>query len=91
MTATPYPSGRSGYTPGRARMGEPTPQTDPDRFSSEDLRAEFRYLSSLDRRYGANAIRARARVALAAEIARRADGRHMHDAAARTRATGGDW
>lgn len=44
------PSGRSGYTPGSARVGEPTPQSDPDSFSSEDILAEIKYLMSLNRK-----------------------------------------
>lgn len=65
------PRGRSDYRPGHARIGEPTPQTDPDLFSSEDLRAEIRYLTTLDKRYGAHHLRAGARLRLAGEITRR--------------------
>ena len=66
-----FPTGRSSYTPGRARIGDPTPQSDPDLFSAEDIRAEIRYLATLDRRYGAHHLRAMARLQLASEIARR--------------------
>jgi len=59
------------YVPGRARHGEPTPQTDPDLFSVDEIRAEIRHLSALDRRYGPHTLRALARVRLTNEIARR--------------------
>lgn len=61
----------SGYVPGSARWGEPTPQTDPDLFSVEDLRAEMRHLSRLDRRHGTHTLRVLARVRLSVEVARR--------------------
>jgi hypothetical protein len=61
----------SAYVPGHARIGEPTPQTDPDLFTVAELRAEIRYLARLDKRYGAHHLRALARVALAAELAKR--------------------
>ena len=67
-----YPAGRSAYKPGRGRVGDPSPQTDPDLFSTEDLRAEIRYLTTLDRRYGSHHLRAMARLRLAAEIGKRA-------------------
>jgi len=60
------------YVPGTARYGEPTPQTDPDLFSVDELRAEIRYLSFVDRKFGPHTLRALARVRLMAEIARRA-------------------
>jgi hypothetical protein len=71
MSAGTYPSGRSSYTPGRTRMGEPTPQTNPDLFSPEDIRAEIRYLASLDKRYGTHHLRAMARLKLANALAGR--------------------
>lgn len=67
-----YPRGRSDYRPGASRIGEATPQTDPDLFSTEDIRAEIRYLITADRRYGAHHLRALARLRLATEIAGRA-------------------
>ncbi len=66
------PAGRSDYRPGRVRVGDPSPQTDPDLFSTEDLRAEIRYLATLDKRYGPHTLRALARLRLAAEIGKRA-------------------
>jgi hypothetical protein len=38
------PVGRSAYRPGRAKVGDETPQTHPDKFSTEDLKAEVKYL-----------------------------------------------
>jgi hypothetical protein len=38
------------YVPGNARIGEPTPQTDPDLFTDAELKAEIRYLTRLDKR-----------------------------------------
>lgn len=52
-----HPTGRSAYKPGHARVGEPTPQSDPDAFSVEDLRAEARYLLNANRRWGTNDLR----------------------------------
>lgn len=66
-----YPQGRSAYRPGHARTHEPTPQTDPDLFSVEDIRAEIRYLTRLDKRYGAHHLRALRRLELTAVIASR--------------------
>jgi hypothetical protein len=66
-----YPTGRSDYNPRRVRVGAPNPQRDPDKFSVEDLKAEIRYLETLDRKFGANALRALARNKLRREIAKR--------------------
>jgi predicted Zn-ribbon and HTH transcriptional regulator len=55
--AGPAPTGRSDYKPGSARMGEPTPQTDPDSFSSEDILAEIKYLMRLNKQHGTNHLR----------------------------------
>jgi hypothetical protein len=52
------------YIPGSARFGDPTPQTDPDLFTTDEIRAEYRYLVSLDKRYGPHPLRALARVRL---------------------------
>jgi hypothetical protein len=61
------------YVPGNARIGEPTPQTDPDLFTDAELKAEIRYLARLDKRYGVGCgLRALARVSLFAELAKRA-------------------
>lgn len=62
------------YVPGKARYGEPTPQTDPALFGVDELRAEVKYLVRLDRKYGAHPLRALARVALMREIAQRGEG-----------------
>ena len=59
------------YVPGAARIGEPTPQTDPDLFTAAELRAEVRYLARLCKRYGTHPLRASARLALHAELAKR--------------------
>lgn len=55
--AASYPSGRSSYEPGRARVGEPTPQTAPGKFSSEDILAEIKYLIAGNRQWGSNELR----------------------------------
>jgi len=59
------------YIPGRARYGEPTPQTDPALFTIDEIRAEIRHLSALDRRHGPHTLRVLARVTLMNEVARR--------------------
>lgn len=56
------------YVPGNARIGEPTPQTDPDLFTPAEVRAKLRYLVSLDRRYGPHPLRALARLELYAAL-----------------------
>lgn len=66
-----FPTGRSAYVPGNARTHEATPQSDPDLFSTEDIRAEMAYLEKLDKRHGAHFLRAQARVELAIAIAKR--------------------
>lgn len=45
------------YTPGCSRVGEPTPQTEPDQFSVDDIKAEIRYLRRLNRKYGEHTLR----------------------------------
>ena len=57
MTKTMYPTGRSHYRPGHDRVGEPTPQRAPYLFSSEDIRAEVKYLMRMNRRLGSNTLR----------------------------------
>lgn len=47
----------AAYQPGKARVGEPTPQTDPDKFSDDEIMAEVKYLMKLNRQYGSNPIR----------------------------------
>jgi hypothetical protein len=52
-----YPEGRSTYRPGMGRMGEPSPQSNPNQFSSEDILAEIKYLIALNARDGSNVLR----------------------------------
>ncbi len=51
------PTGRSDYSPARARVGDPSPQTDPDAFSSEDILAEIKYLMRANEKYGEHPLR----------------------------------
>jgi hypothetical protein len=51
------PKGRSDYKPGKARVGDPTPQTHPHLFSDEDIMAEVKHLMRTNRQYGSNPIR----------------------------------
>lgn len=66
---TPYRT--DVYVPGNARMGEATPQTNPDLFTVAEIKAEIRYLARLCKRYGTHHLRALARVQLSAELAKR--------------------
>lgn len=66
-----YPTGRSSYKPGHARMGDPTPQSDPNLFSEEDIKAEIKHLERLDKRLGQHPLRVQARMRLWREIGRR--------------------
>ena len=45
------------YKPGRARVGEPTPQSDPDLFTDAEIRLEIKYLLGLNKRYGTHPLR----------------------------------
>lgn len=45
------------YVPGKSRMGEPTPQSDPELFSDAELLAEVKYLLGLNKRYGSHYLR----------------------------------
>lgn len=64
----PAPTGRSAYRPGHARPGEKTPQSHPEEFSVEDLKAEAKHLVGLNRRLGANTLRTLAYLDLLREI-----------------------
>ncbi len=55
---------RPRWKPGTARLGEPSPQSDPELFTDSDLRAEFRYLARLNGRYGLHELRVAAQNAL---------------------------
>ena len=68
---TTWPRGRSSYDPRRARVGELTPQSDPDRFSTEDLLAEASYLMETNRRDGPRPSRTAAYLRLVRIIAAR--------------------
>lgn len=45
------------YIPGQARVGEPTPQTDPDLFSDAEITAEVKHLIRMNKRYGSHPLR----------------------------------
>jgi len=45
------------YIPGRARIGDPTPQTDPDLFTDAEIRAEIKYLIRTNKRLGSHPLR----------------------------------
>ena len=68
-----YPKGRSDYKPGQSRMGEPTPQSDPDLFSSEDILAEIKYLMKLNKQYGSHELRTMAYLKLERILKERGD------------------
>lgn len=59
------------YDPVRRRVGEPSPQTDPDRFSTADLKAEARHLRRLQKAHGWHPLRAEVITRLAKEIRHR--------------------
>jgi hypothetical protein len=67
------PTGRSDYKPGMSRVGEPTPQSDPDMFSSEDLLAEAKYLLKMNEKYGSHELRTMAVTKLIRIITDRGD------------------
>jgi len=48
------------YRPGMARVGEATPQSDPDLFTDAEVRAEIKYLLGLNKRYGTHVLRVQA-------------------------------
>ena len=48
------------YRPGYARVGEATPQTDPDLFTDKEIKAEIKYLLRLNKRYGTHPLRVKA-------------------------------
>lgn len=45
------------YRPGHARIGEPTPQSNPEAFTTAEIMAEARYLVRLNMRYGSSPLR----------------------------------
>jgi hypothetical protein len=66
-----YPTGRSDYKPGQARVGQRTPQSHPEEFSDEDLVAEAKYLLAMNRKLGENTLRSLATLKLINEVNRR--------------------
>lgn len=62
---------RPRYRPGHARVGEPTPQSHPDRFTDAELLAEFRYLGRLNGRHGVHPLRVGAQNKLVRELVKR--------------------
>lgn len=71
METAPKPTGRSSYDPRRVRVGQPQPQSHPELFSVEDLKAEIKHLETLDRRLGRHPLRAAAKLQLLSAIAAR--------------------
>lgn len=71
MAKTTIPTGRSSYRPGHARFGEATPQSDPDLFSDEDIRAEVSYLLRLNAKHGSHHLRVQAYAKLLSILADR--------------------
>ena len=59
------------YKPGRTRVGEPTPQSDPDLFSDDEIKAEIKYLLGLNKRYGTHPLRVGAYLKLDAVLVER--------------------
>lgn len=59
------------WIPQNAKVGEPTPQTDPDMFDTADIKAEIRYLLSLNRKHGTLSLRVAGIAKLRAELAAR--------------------
>ncbi len=45
------------YKPGTTRVGEPTPQSDPDLFTDAEILAEVKYLLRLNKKYGTHHLR----------------------------------
>lgn len=66
-TPEPVPT-QPRWKPGSARLGEPSPQSHPEQFTDNDLRAEFRYLARLNGRYGLHELRVAAQNKLIAEL-----------------------
>jgi hypothetical protein len=56
------------YTPGEARVGEPTPQSHPDLFSREEILSEVKYLLKLNKRYGSHPLRGQVITRLLAHV-----------------------
>lgn len=52
------------YRPGMARVGEATPQSDPEQFTDDEIRAEIQYLLRLNKRHGTHLLRVQAYLAL---------------------------
>ncbi len=51
------PPARPRYRPGMARVGEPTPQSHPERFTDAEVAAEWRYLARLNGKHGVHPLR----------------------------------
>ena len=45
------------YVPGNAKIGEATPQSDPDMFTDGEILAEAKYLLRMSNRLGSNVLR----------------------------------
>lgn len=48
------------YRPGTARVGEATPQSNPELFTKAECEAEVKYLLRLNKRYGTHPLRVQA-------------------------------
>jgi len=53
------------------RVGDPSPQTDPDSFTTEEIMLEVRHLMAQNRRYGAHPLRTAAYTRLLAVVKER--------------------
>lgn len=59
------------YKPGQGRVGEPTPQSNPELFTDAEIRAEIKYLLGLNKRYGTHPLRVEAYLKLGRVLAER--------------------
>ena len=59
------------YVPSRRRVGEAGPQTSPELFTDDDIRAEIKYLLGLNKRHGSHPLRTAACTRLTAVLASR--------------------
>jgi hypothetical protein len=59
------------HRPGLAKIGEPTPQSDPQLFTDAEITAEIKHLVRLNRRHGSHPQRTAAYLRLAQVLADR--------------------
>lgn len=63
------------YVPGQARVGEATPQSNPELFTKAECEAEIKYLLRLNKKYGTHHLRVAAYLKVGDAIK---DGRYKH-------------